>query len=366
MLLSAHAIKTRQQKSVAIGEFREDAGDVLEVWEREIERMRARARALIRFDEIQDSYFFFENIDYIKSHPRFMSRWASWAIYKFRLKYHKVDLETLFHFKTIRVYGLPRLSSPTESEAEILVKGILSAQDEKTIVYKFRHIDPDVLYRSYSYAFYVNSISTHGDYWVFFPNASGIDSGGAHHTYRYFEELIALLSNNLEVDLRKIDVPYPELESFLYKNSTDFRSLSRDNQLEDFAGFSRPYKVLENSIDEFESFIKKLENNEYSSALRDLRALVQQSLENLIETKDIETPKLSYTNINQLASILIDKGIIENRLKAWFEAFTSYANLASHRSFPTSEEMKNSVFRKRMMLTYYLGLQLLNEMENVM
>ena len=39
MLLSAHAIKTRQQKSVAIGEFREDAGDVLEVWEREIERI---------------------------------------------------------------------------------------------------------------------------------------------------------------------------------------------------------------------------------------------------------------------------------------------------------------------------------------
>lgn len=39
MLLSAHTIKTRQPRSQAIGEYREDAGDVLEVWEREIERI---------------------------------------------------------------------------------------------------------------------------------------------------------------------------------------------------------------------------------------------------------------------------------------------------------------------------------------
>jgi hypothetical protein len=39
VLLTAHAIKTRQPKSVAIGEYREDSGNVLEVWEREIERI---------------------------------------------------------------------------------------------------------------------------------------------------------------------------------------------------------------------------------------------------------------------------------------------------------------------------------------
>ena len=39
MLLTAHTIKTRQPKSQAIGDYREDAGDVLEVWEREIERI---------------------------------------------------------------------------------------------------------------------------------------------------------------------------------------------------------------------------------------------------------------------------------------------------------------------------------------
>lgn len=39
VLLTAHAIKTRQPQTLAIGEYREDAGDVLGVWEREIERI---------------------------------------------------------------------------------------------------------------------------------------------------------------------------------------------------------------------------------------------------------------------------------------------------------------------------------------
>lgn len=39
MLLTAHAIKTRQPQAQAIGEYREDAGDVLDVWEREITRI---------------------------------------------------------------------------------------------------------------------------------------------------------------------------------------------------------------------------------------------------------------------------------------------------------------------------------------
>ena len=39
MLLTAHTIKTRQPQAQAIGEYREEAGDVLQVWEREIERI---------------------------------------------------------------------------------------------------------------------------------------------------------------------------------------------------------------------------------------------------------------------------------------------------------------------------------------
>ena len=39
MLLTARTIRQRQPRSVAAGEYREDAGDVLEVWGREIEEL---------------------------------------------------------------------------------------------------------------------------------------------------------------------------------------------------------------------------------------------------------------------------------------------------------------------------------------
>jgi hypothetical protein len=37
MILTAKAIKTRQPQSYAVGEYSEAAGNVLEVWEREVE-----------------------------------------------------------------------------------------------------------------------------------------------------------------------------------------------------------------------------------------------------------------------------------------------------------------------------------------
>ena len=37
MLLSAKTIKARQPRSVAAGEYREDSGDILEVWTQEVE-----------------------------------------------------------------------------------------------------------------------------------------------------------------------------------------------------------------------------------------------------------------------------------------------------------------------------------------
>ena len=38
-LITAHAVRTRQPQSLAVGEYREDAGDVMDVWERETERI---------------------------------------------------------------------------------------------------------------------------------------------------------------------------------------------------------------------------------------------------------------------------------------------------------------------------------------
>ena len=59
ILLTAYTIKTRQPRSQAVGEYREDAGSVLEVWEREIERIYRLYRSprvkASEYEEIDES-----------------------------------------------------------------------------------------------------------------------------------------------------------------------------------------------------------------------------------------------------------------------------------------------------------------------
>jgi len=63
MLLTAHTIKTRQPRSQAVGEYREDAGNVLEVWEKDIEHIfRLYKAPVVKASE-------YEHIDEAKRHP---------------------------------------------------------------------------------------------------------------------------------------------------------------------------------------------------------------------------------------------------------------------------------------------------------
>lgn len=59
MLLTAHAIRSSQSQTQAVGEYREDAGDILEVWEREIERIyrlyRVSRVKASEYEEISES-----------------------------------------------------------------------------------------------------------------------------------------------------------------------------------------------------------------------------------------------------------------------------------------------------------------------
>ena len=63
MLLTAHTIKTRQPQSLAIGEYREDVGDVIEVWDREVNRIfRLYKTPVVKASE-------YEHIDESKRYP---------------------------------------------------------------------------------------------------------------------------------------------------------------------------------------------------------------------------------------------------------------------------------------------------------
>ena len=63
MLLTAHTIKTRQPQSLVIGEYREDASNIIEVWEREIDRIFGLYKtSIIKASE-------YEHIDESKRYP---------------------------------------------------------------------------------------------------------------------------------------------------------------------------------------------------------------------------------------------------------------------------------------------------------
>ena len=59
MLLTAHTIKTRQPLSQAIGEYREDAGEIIEVWEREVDRIYKLYKTIVintsKYEHINES-----------------------------------------------------------------------------------------------------------------------------------------------------------------------------------------------------------------------------------------------------------------------------------------------------------------------
>lgn len=316
----------------------------------------------ISFMEEVNPYYFHENIDYIKGYPNFLSRWVSWALFNFRHKHQKVDLQSIFHDTIIRVYGVPRHTA--RQEAELLFRGILEAQKCKLFIYKFMHIRRGDRYRSFSYAVRVD-LEYPAPFWVFFPDTCGIDSGGAMRTYKHFEKLITLARSKLEVEVKRFDVEYEELEGYLLRNSYGFESIIRQNEPEDLFTFSCPPTVLKGAEAEHEKFLKRLNAKEYPQALRDLRALVQQAEENVAKKKNIDSSKITSPNVNKLAAFLVREKQLDGRLYPWFQAFTAIANLASHRNFPTNEELKDHTLRKRILLTIYLGEQLLQELEAV-
>ena len=321
---------------------------------------RMKAFLSITYEKDKVPYSFHEDVDYIKKHPKFLSRWCSWAIFNFRQTHQKADLHSLFYHAEVVVWGFPNYGA--DEEASLLFHGILGTQKGKVLIYRFRHIRLGDLYRSFSHAVFFKPRAR--GFWVVFPDTCGLDSGGAYSSYVHFEKLIQMIGQKLDVEIRTYDVEYEELDSFLLMNSYSFFRMSRKGVLEMIHDFYEPRDVLEGSEVEYDKFIESLKEKEYAQALRDLRALVQQAQENVAKLKNIDYSSISNPNINKLAHLLIKKKQLNGRLKPWFEAFSSIANIASHRDFPTKQDMKNSVLRTRILLTFYLGLQLFKELDN--
>ena len=314
----------------------------------------------ITYEEYAPPFHFEQDIASMCGHPKFLERWAAWAVYTFHLRHKPINLENLFGDDYIRVWGAPLEPWPTMSEFKLLMRGLQNSGP--VTILKLRHVSDDFWDRSYSYAILADSIASQG-LWIFFCDSSGLDSGGAYKHYRRIEQLIVDLGEKTTV--KTYDVEYAALESFLLRKARNF------NTDDDNFGLEALHRLELTSLGEIfgpkvsDSFGKSEQsfwNTDYAGALRDLRAVVQDSLVVVAKARSIDLTRLEKPNINNIAKKLCDEKVLDNRLRAWFEAFTSFANIASHGNFPSDEDWKNINTRARVLSTFAIGRQLLLEM----
>jgi hypothetical protein len=325
-----------------------------------------KASFAITYDKDLNPYTYHKVFRKEEERPHSLSRWVSSAIYNFRLEYQRIDLASLFGDMEIIVLGFPGYGA--EEEADLVFNGLLNLQKTKAKIYKFRHIgEHPVLYRALSYAVLIAIKNSSRRFWVVFPEACGLDSGGAYQSYLDFEQLISRLQKKVGVDIRKVDIPYEKLESFLFKRATSFHSLKEGIEcINPEVNFPSCPRILENSENQFSILCTCFDNNEFGQALRDLRALIQQAEENILRLKFPEDEIPNNTTIKTLTGILIGKKLLPGRILPWIDAFLSVANQSSHKDFPSSTEMENSNVRKRVMLTFETGFQILEELDGVL
>jgi hypothetical protein len=321
--------------------------------------------------ERQMKWYIRKDITSMVNHPNYLIRWAGWAMHNFNLEHHPLDLERRIGESGVEVYGGDRLDESL-TQFGLLVKG-LRGSGSKVTVLKLRHVSEEIWYRSYSYAIWAETEEARGlprGLWIFFYNIGGLDSGGWYGDYKWVEKTIATLRKDVTVETH--DVPARALINFLLRKNILFLRSIRLSPFEPeslYPLLSLPgssFSESELGHDAFETY-KKAENSffaaDYSGALRDLRAAVQDALEHAAKRLTIDVSAIEKPDVTNLAGLLVSKGKLEGRLTSWFGAFTSFANLASHGTYPTEIELQNPAVKMRVLGTFILGRQLLREIE---
>lgn len=304
-----------------------------------------------------------EDITSMVNHPNYLIRWAGWAIHRFNLEHNAVDLNSRIGWNPIEVYGGDRCDQSL-TQFGLLMRG-LQASGSKVTVLRFRHVGRGFWYRSYSYAVWAESEEWPG-LWIFFYNLGGLDSGGWYSQLKWVEQRIADLGTNAKVET--FDINDRVLARFLLKRDMVFRcSLLLDCfDLESLYPVAPSLSESDLGSEAIETYKKAEEsywNEDYSGALRDLRAAVQDALENAARKHSMDVSDIRDPNITKLVARLAEKGKLKSTLIPWFGAFTSFANLASHGSYPTKQDLASPQIRMRVLGTFALGRQLLREIE---
>ena len=290
----------------------------------------------------------------------YLVRWIEYAVHKFHLEHKSINLDTRFAGAYIRVYGIDEDPDLTLAEIKIFINGIKKTPNDQIIVYKFRHIDQDTKYKSFSYGFFVAQREIIHPFWVFFHRVGGTYPVGDNRYLKEIERVTKRIKGNVQ---KWFDVEYDALHKFLLEHAVSFEP-RRSGEIR-FNLHDVPTEKLEKGFAvEYSKFVQHYENNDYPQALRDLRALVQDVMETTCQGNNVEIPKTP--GINNLSEAMKNKNVISNEIRALFKAFAPYPNKASHKLFPLEEDIDGLYTTDLIKTTILLGEQLIIHMvENI-
>lgn len=144
-----------------------------------------------------------------------LRHWIKSAVYRYNIKNHPVNLESLFRGIHIKIYGFPDYSEPANTEFEIFISGLTSLYKRKITAYRFRHMDDNNSF-SYSYSIFVPDSLL-----VVFPKSGGGGGGGGQMDFEFFEEQLTK-QRKYGFERKFMDVTYAELEKFLLEKELKF------------------------------------------------------------------------------------------------------------------------------------------------
>ena len=160
----------------------------------------------------------------------------------------------------------------------------------------------------------------------------------------------------------RFDIEYDTLHKYLLGHAVSFVPRRSGEMLFDLNEV--PAERLKDEFKEaYSKFLQHLGNDDYPEALRGIRVLVQDMLEDICRENGVDMRK--HPNINNLSQDIKSHGIIDNKIEALLNAFTPYPNDAAHRLLP-KDYTDDALTRNIIETTILLGAQLITYMtENV-
>ena len=93
--------------------------------------------------------------------------------------------------------------------------------------------------------------------------------------------------------------------------------------------------------------------------------MIQHALKITCEKKDVDISDLTNLNISNLTGKLIGAGLMDKSSQKWSEAFAHDPNESAHSVFPTEMDLLNPNVRRRVFLSFQVGLSILFTLQQI-